>query len=333
MGHCVGMPGSRLRAGLSAIAAVGKALLYTGNGSSLGVTGASFSPDLGIIRRRSSRHTTLTGSQWVWIDNVRGITKVINSSTSSAETTDANAVTSFDSDGVTVGSSNGTNLNDEDYLLLVLQEIAGALDIVAFTGTGSAHAENHSLGVAPELMLVKNRSNNSRNWAIYAASQGNTKGANFSSAAFATQTGYWNSTSPNSTQFTIGTSTLTNESGANLVAYLFAPLNPGVAIGTYTGNGGANGPLVTIGFQGRFGIFKRTDSTGDWILFDNQRDPTTPHNTYNRVDVGSADTDFTCTNAAGGIDFQATTFQAVDADGTNCALNVNGATYLYLVIA
>jgi hypothetical protein len=316
--------------GGSSPAVVGQALLYTGTGSAHGITGADFSPDLVIAKLRPGT----TGDSWHWVDNVRGAGLEVRSNSSNGESSDAGGVTSFDANGFSVGTSGGYNTNGSNFLSLLLQRVSGGFDIVTYTGTGVAHAINHGLGVVPDLIIIFARNVAGPDVSVYASPFANTNFLKLNTtAALLTAGSIWNSTTPTSTQFTVGTSSEVNFNGGTYVAYLFANLNPGVAVGTYTGNGGTNGPAVSIGFRGKFGIFKRTDATSNWVLFDNQRDVTSPHNTYSHPNLGDTNSEQVCTNAAGGVDFGATTFQAQDADGTNCALNVNGGTYLYLAVA
>lgn len=313
-------------------AVVGQSLLYTGNGTSQSITGADFSPDLTIVRRRGG----VSGSQWRWTDNVRGVGLDIFSSTSGAEASNATGITSFDANGFSVGSSVDQNNSGSTFLALVLQRVASAFDIVTYTGTGANRTVAHGLGVTPELILVKNRSLSSRDWPVYAAplSSPATKILRFSATdAEASNATAWNNTAPTSAVFTVGTSTLTNENTRSFVAYLFASDGIGVKVGSYTGDGATNGPFQTTVFQPKILLVKRTDAADDWMIFEDQIDPTSPHNTYNRTNVGGANAEEVCTNTAGGVDFTSTGWQSIDSDGTNCAINVNTATYVYIAIA
>lgn len=305
-------------------AVVGQALLYSGTGASNPVTGADWSPDLVINKRRSGT------TEWKVTDVARGVTKSIVTSGTSAEATEADGLTAFDANGFTVGSDIDYNASGEPYLALLLQEVASAFDIVTYTGTGAAHAENHGLGVVPELILVK-RLSASNNWAVYPGplSSPATKFLILNtSAAVATASTLWNDTAPSSTQFTVGTSAAVNDSADNYVAYLFATLNPGVKVGTFTGDGNTNGPVVTTGFRPRFVLIKRTDAVGPWVLFNDQSDPTSPHNIYQLTYLVNAEV--VTVNAAGGLDFQATGFQSIDS--ANADINIVGATYIYLAV-
>jgi hypothetical protein len=312
-------------------AVVGQALTYTGNGSSQSVGGADFSPDLVIIRRRSGS----SGSTWRWMDDVRGGTKSIASDTTQVEATSAQLITSFDANGFSVGNNADINSNTVGYVAFLLQLVASAFDIVLYNGTGVAHTVSHGLGVTPELIIVRARTTSGPSWRIYPGplSSPGTKGLAFDNTAVSSSSTYWNNTAATSTDFTVGTNTSVNANGGTYVAFLFASVNPGVKVGSYTGDGNTNGPVVTTGFRPRFVLIKRTDASGDWVWFDDQRDASSPHSIYGNPNIGGVTGENTCTNSAGGLDFQATGFQSIDSDGTNCAINVNGATYIYLAVA
>lgn len=313
-------------------AVVGQAVIYSGTGASQSNGDADFSPDLGIFRRRNANGGSLSGTVWNWVDNVRGVDKVLTNSTGNAELTDTLGVTSFDANGFSLGSSSRMNLSAGDFVVFLLQQAAGAFVIETHTGTGVAHTEPHSLGAVPELMIAKNRTNALRDWAVYAQAIGAANRLilnNTTGAASAAST--WNSTAPNSTVYSVGTNAITNENGSEFAVYLFASLNPGIAIGTYSGDGNTNSPFVTTNFKPKILIVKRTDAAGNWFIFDDARDATSPHNTYQSLNLSGTDADVTTTNSAGGVDFTSTGFQFIDAAAAD--VNVSGATYLYVVIA
>ena len=152
----------------------------------------------------------------------------------------------------------------------------GYFDVVAYTGTGSAHAENHGLGVVPEMIWVKER-NGATNWNVYSKTSGATKYLLLNATQGEnTWAGYWNDTTPTSTQFTVGTDASNNSSGDNYIAYLFASV-PGISkVGSYTGTG--SDLNVDCGFSAgaRFVLIKRTDATGDLSLI-HISEPTRPY--------------------------------------------------------
>ena len=83
--------------------------LYTGTGSSNAQTGVGFQPDLTWLKRRNG-----TGSHRLF-DAVRGATKEIFPDATLAESTDAQSLKSFDSDGFTLGTGGATNGSGNTY--------------------------------------------------------------------------------------------------------------------------------------------------------------------------------------------------------------------------
>lgn len=304
------------------IASVGKALIYSGNGTSQSITGAGFSPDLVAIKARNAT----TG--WRWTDTVRGVTLAWASSSNTQEVTEAGGVTSFDGDGFSVGNDADYNANTVNFVALVMEEVAGAFDIVTYTGNGtSGRTVSHSLGVTPDLIITANRSATA-NRAVYPGplSSPATKFLQFqTNAAVGTSTTVWNDTAPTSSVFTVGNSSSVNTNTNNYVAYLFANSPGNVSVGTYTGDGADPGPFITTGFKPRFVLVKRTDNTGDWVLFDDARDTSNPSGTWNTTDGTGVEA-----TVGGGADFQATGFQFTNSAGAS--VNTNGATYLYLAV-
>ena len=79
--------------------------LYTGTGSSNSITGVGFNPDLVWIKDRGATFSqTLT-------DKVRGTSKELYANGTAAEVVYSQGVSSFDSDGFTVGTDGGINSN------------------------------------------------------------------------------------------------------------------------------------------------------------------------------------------------------------------------------
>ena len=135
-----------------------KCQLYTGTGSSNAVTfndtDTDMQPDLVITKNRDSARAGML------FDSVRGVEKRFVTSTDDASGDDSNTLTAFGSDGFTVGSSNEVNESSDGMVAWCWKESAtSGFDMVAYTGTGSAKTESHSLSAVPHFMLIKQRSN------------------------------------------------------------------------------------------------------------------------------------------------------------------------------
>jgi hypothetical protein len=197
-------------------------------------------------------------------------------------------------------------------------------DVVCYSGTGSNTTVTHNLGVVPELIIVKRREAVSA-WEAYCSALANTEYLVLNTtAAKATGATRWNSTTPTSSVFSVGTSTTTNASAGTYVAYLFATLAGVSKVFSYTGNGSSQ--TINCGFTGgaRFVMIKRTDSTGDWYVWDTARGM-----------VSGTDPSLLLNSTAAEVNansvYTATTgFQIVS---TAAGINASGGTYIYLAIA
>jgi hypothetical protein len=156
-------------------------------------------------------------------------------------------------------------------------------DIVAYTGNGSNRTISHNLGAVPKMMIVKER-DNANDWKVYHHSIGNGKSLRLdTTAAEGDDSTAWNSTTPTSSVFSVGTSNAVNRNGGGIIAYLFAEKKGYSKFGSYTGNNNSNGTFIYLGFKPAFFICKNYQDAGDnWILHDNKRD------TFNVTDNGLA---------------------------------------------
>jgi len=252
-------------------------ITYTGDGSSSRTfTGLAFQPDLLWSKSRSNAYSHKL------YDSVRGVNAQLSSNATSAEaTTDSTVLQAFTSNGITFGSDAGINGNGSTFVDWFWKKGATpGFDIVTYTGTGVARTVSHNLGVAPAMIIVKDRTaaRTVSQWPVYHASLGNTKACflNATDAAFTDST-YFNNTSPTSSVFSLGSWGGINYSGDAFVAYLFAEIPGFSKFGSYTGNGSADGPFLNLGFLPKYFLFKRTDTAADWQVWDSSRD------TYNIV--------------------------------------------------
>ena len=208
----------------------------------------------------------------------------------------------------------------------------GFFDEVCYTGTGVARTINHNLGVAPELVIIKMRSSTgfSDQWVVGASvlpSWGRYLGLNLTDAVNGSNNaGPFNTTAPTSSVFSVGTWRETNGSGYNLVAYLFASC-PGVSkVGSYTGTGTTQ--QINCGFTSgaRFVLIKRTDSTGNWYVWDSARGIVAGNDPYLLLNSTAAEvtnTDYVDTYSAG-FEISST---------APAAINASGGTFIFLAIA
>jgi len=257
------------------------------------------------------------------IDRLRGGAVLLETNTVGAEYT--SQTFKFDSNTQFLQSGGGVFYGPSIYWLM--RRAPGFFDEVCYTGTGSATTFSHNLGVVPQLIIFKMRSG-ARAWPVYDATNGNSGYSVLSSdSAWAgPDASVFNNTSPTSSVFTVNTSTLVNGSGSTYVAYLFATC-PGVSkVGSYTGTGTTQ--QINCGFTAgsRFVLIKRTDSTGDWYVWDSARGIVAGNDPYLLLNSTAAEvtsTDYVDTFASG-FELTAT---------APAAINANGGSYIFLAIA
>ena len=304
-------------------------VLYTGNGSARSITGLGFSPDFVWLKRRS---TAAVHGLW---DSVRGASKYLVSNNTDAEQTDTtNGVQGFQANGFDLGATATWNGNTETYVAWCWDESATpGFDIVTYTGNGSNRTIAHSLGVAPSMVIVKNRSA-ATDWAVWSKPVSDSLGAAYclflqSTSNAGAYPGVFNSTAPTSSVFSVGTSTATNTNGDTYVAYLWSEVAGFSKFGSYTGNGSADGPFVHCGFRPRWVMIKRTDSTANWQIYDTARD-TTNRMFLELVPNSSAEENSVSLNIGVAIDALSNGFKLRDSD---TAGNASGGTYIFAAFA
>ena len=209
-----------------------------------------------------------------------------SNSTAAESTSGVGSVTTWNTDGFTVKSSGVLNFATQNNVFWTFRKAPKFFDVVTYTGTGANRTISHNLNSDVGFMAIKRR-DTTGSWACFHRSLNTTSGEKLnlnSSNALSTNTTFFNSTAPTSTEFTVGTSNNTNASGGTYVAYLFAH-NDGdgefgpnadqdiIKCGTYTGNNSADGPTIDLGFEPQFVFVRRAGTTfgGNWYTFDQSR--------------------------------------------------------------
>ena len=316
------------------------AVLYTGTGSSQGITGVGFQPDWVWIKERSG------AADHGLYDAVRGVQKQIESNRNdTSESTQTTGLTAFNSDGFTVGSLAQLNTNTDTYVAwnwkangaggsntagtissTVSANTTSGFSVVTYTGNGSSGATiGHGLGVTPSMIMIRVRNSDQFSWGVYHASVGNTAGLylNLTNAA-ATTSVFWNNTSPTSSVFSVGNWGGVNGNTSTYVAYCFAPVAGYSAFGSYTGNGAADGPFVYLGFRPRYLLLKVSSTTSSWFVYDSARD------TYNIVSYSLNPNLSDAEGNTGVLDFVSNGFKLRNS---GASFNVNGNTVIYAAFA
>ena len=261
--------------------------LYTGNGSTQSITGVNFQPDWVWLKKRDA-----SASHELY-DAVRGVTKRLKSDATTAEFTDANTLTSFDSDGFSLGTGSGINSSSNTFVSwnwkangsgssntdgtitsTVSANTTSGFSIVKYTGDGGASSSfGHGLGVKPDVVFYKQTSG-TENWLVTT----DVIDGSHDYAYLNITTGFSGAGSalPTSSVVNLTASGLYNNSGSTYIAYCFAPIKGFSKFGAYTGNGSTDGVFIYTGFKPAFLILRRTNAE-NWIMLDNKR------NAYNVV--------------------------------------------------
>jgi hypothetical protein len=304
-----------------------ESIAYTGNNSTRELNTTILADAVRIGSRNTSGWATGLQSR------LTGKEKLFTSGTSGAAADSWGKINAWDyQDAIefTTGDSGFQDVNGSGitYIAHTFKRATGFFDVVTYTGTGSARTIAHNLGVAPAIIITKKTSGTS-NWAVNDPSQANPwSGALLlnSADAFVTSSTVWNDTAPTDSVFTVATADATNVSGQTYVAYLFATLDGVSKVGSYTGTAATLN--VDCGFSAgaRFILIKRTDSTGDWYVWDSARGIVAGNDPYLLINTTAAEvtsTDY--------IDPLSSGFTVTSS--APAALNASGGTYIFLAIA
>ena len=310
------------------------AIARTGTGAAATVTGVGFAPDFVHAGYRVS------GEYKTIFDRLRGANRPIEINTP-AELTSTDTLMSWGMDGFSVGGD-GTyasiNQSGAGYINHFFRRAPGVFDAVCYTGNGTYITVPHNLGVAPELMIIKARTDTSSPsnmfWSVWCdkfSDKASLLKLNGTDAIVSVGNEWWNSNIttrvyPTATTLYFGTAWPINGNTDKYVAYLFATKAGISKVGSYTGNGGTLQVDCQFGASARFILIKRTDSTGDWFTYDSTRGYSTsadPHLSLNTTAAEVATTN--------DVDLFQNGFTVVQNVTTN--LNVTSATYIYLAMA
>ena len=271
-----------------------------------------------------SRTDTQTHGIW---DSARGALSRLIPSSTGTEGDEANDLDSFDTNGFTVDSAANMNGSSRNFVTWGWKKTATAgFDIVAYTGNGSNRTISHNLGAVPKMMIVKER-DNANDWKVYHHSIGNGKSLRLdTTAAQGDDSTAWNSTTPTSSVFSVGTSNAVNRNGGGIIAYLFAEKKGYSKFSSYTGNGNADGTFIYTGFKPAFFMIKRTDSTvgAQWLMLDNKRD--TNNLLIKNLFANASDAEIDADRG----DFLS---NGLKTRSSGTTINGSGASYIYMAFA
>jgi hypothetical protein len=284
-------------------------------------------------------------------DAIRGTTKFLITNSTDAEATASQTLTAFNSDGFSLGTTTTLNNSGATYVAwnwkangagssntagsvtsTVSVNTTSGFSIATWTNPGSNQniTVGHGLGVAPSMIIVKQRNTATASWPVWHI--GLTGGASNSTYrlyldltnAQATATNVWGSAAPTSSVFGIGVG-VQCDAGSTMVAYSFAAISGYSAFGSYTGNGSTDGPFIYTGFRPEFVMIKASSSTGDWVMEDTARSPYNVSTNYLVANASTAE------QTGQLVDFLSNGFKIRVA--VSSAMNGSGTTYVYAAFA
>ena len=311
---------------------------FTGNSSTQSITGVGFQPDWVWFKNRAQAYDHQA------FDAVRGVTKRISPNTTSAESTQSASLTSFDSDGFSVGNYNpinespngivswnwlangaGSSNTEGDITATVSANTTSGFSIIKFTSAGSvSQTYGHGLNGTPKLWIIKDTSTSSNNWQVYYQGTDRLKlDTNEATSTTASQLMSANATTITTPSYS--DAAWGNGSGQNYITYAFQEIKGFSKIGKYIGNGSANGSFINTGFKPAYVLTKRTDATENWVIQDNKQSPSNPTHDFLLADTSGVPT-------AGGtpIDILSNGFKVRT---TSVYSNASGGTYIYMAFS
>ena len=300
-------------------------------------SGNSWQPDWVWYKRRNLNASHLL------FDAVRGATKALSSNNTDTESTESNALQAFESTGFQVGSDANSNSSSYNYVAwnwkaggsgssntdgsitsTVSANPSAGFSIVSYTASGTDNdTVGHGLGVEPALHIVKSR-DGARDWLVYTREiDGSLDFLRLNTTAAAANS---SANAPTSTVFSLYGADI-NTAGEDCIAYCFAEVEGYSKFGSYTGNGSSDGPFVYCGFRPAFVMFKKSDNTGSWWMFDSAR------NEYNYVDKmleANSSSSESGIYIDERIDILSNGFKLRDS---NSGLNGNTSTFIFMALA
>jgi len=330
--------------------------IWTGADGTQTINGLEFQPDFTWIKNRTGQHHML-------FDSVRGFGSgyahgLYTPYTQVEDVWDVGAygaVTSFNSDGFTLGTSNGyshhTNKLNETFVgwnwkaggtavsntdgtitSTVSANVAGGFSIVSYTGNGNDNQTlGHGLEKAPEMIMLKERQDNPAGWYVYHSGMATDPETDYmylnTNATKYDNANIWEDTAPTSSVFTIGSSASVNGNTDTYIAYCFHSVEGHSKVGSYLGNGRTDGTFINCGFKPKYVMIKSTNySSRSWNIMDEERGGVNPSKQVLYA------------NSSGGEDTYSIRMDVLSngfkiRHATDTEVNRDGYTYIFIAFA
>lgn len=316
---------------------------WTGNGTSQDITGLKFKPDLVMIKNLG------VSRFWRVQDSIRGATGTdtmlyTNSNSNAANYTQA--ITSFNSDGVSLGTDVGVNESGQNFVgyfwkagegtsssntdgtitsTVSTCDVVTGISVSKYVGNGTAGATfGHGLNSSasyPPLSFIKDL-DASVNWAIQHRNATSSFYIPMPLGQRTNDSTVWNGVNADATVMTLGTSSLTNTNTNSYIGYHWG--FDGIKTYFYRGSGTDNGQtFVPLNFKPSMVWIKPRDNTTQWYVWDNGQNKNNPRNTFHYLDLTN-----TPNTSGADIDFLSNGFVI-----KNTAADDNTDNTIYLFVA
>lgn len=313
------------------------AFTYTGTGAARSiVNGIDLAGEGGLtwIKSRGG------ASNHALFDTLRTLGSSLRSNAADAQSAAPSVgtdLTSFNSDGFSIGTNFYASLNSNTtlYSSWTFRKAKKFFDVVTYTGNGVAGRQiAHGLGTTPGMIIVKCLTT-ANDWAVWhrSAESGLGRGQLNSQNTFFADNGlFWGNgsvtTPPNDSVFTVGSHTYVNTNGYAYVAYIFAHDTSADGIiqcGSYTGTGSTSGgPDINLGWEPQFLLIKgATETNTNWNIFDTSRSLSLNEEAILAANASTAE------SSSNWLDPTSTGFRL---QTSNAQVNVNTKTYVYMAI-
>lgn len=309
---------------------------WVGTGSNQSITGVGFNPDLIITKSLAAApganvFDVARGNYTLYLylnngqDNFSSVMDFTSANTDGFDLIGSSS--SFNNSGVDYtaycwkGGGPTISNTDGNYTTDVSANIEAGFSVVKYSSFNYANwTLGHGLDSAPEFMIAK--SLGARDWTAWIKdSSGNLlRYKQWDNPAQSA------GLSVNDTLITIGaSSTDWNENYNTFVFYCWHSVPGYSSFSSYVGSGSA-GNAVNLGFEPAFVMIKNSETTNNFLIFDNKRNPSNPRD----IVVSPLNSDGSLPAGDNAINFTSNGFEFT-SNGTS--VNTSGQKYSYVAFA
>lgn len=272
--------------------------VYTGTGATQSIsnisnafTSTNLQPDFVWIYPNSASLNSVTYS------SLLGATNSLDLSATTAKTVKTTGLTSFNTDGFTLGADAQANTSATQYLATqfainqttvtnttgtvtasVRANPSAGLSLLTFTApsTAGAFTVGHGLNAAPKFIMLRSTGATGSNWFCYSSIYGNTQYWPFNGTLAPVTSGIWNNTDPTSSVVNLNTSGLTLSNTYEM--FCLTPINGFSVVKQVSGDVNSNN--FTFGFSPQILIIREVNTGATTNVVYNPTLSTNQYNSY-----------------------------------------------------